>query len=314
MNNIIAFYNLENFFDTIDDPRKNDNDFLPDGSNHWTENRYVSKVERISAAISSIQPEKIPIAIGVAEIENSAVLTDLIYQSEFKEEFDFVHYDSPDKRGIDVAFLYNKNEVIVLESEKIPVHINGNSHFTTRDILYIKTQINNDIIHFFVNHWPSRGEGILASNPKRIAAAESLYKRANSIIIDDNNAKIIIMGDFNDLPVSKSISKYLKSKSHKNISHDQFYNLATIPYKKKMGSLFAKKHWLMFDQIIISRGMMLGEGIKIKASRLTIHGDKSLLYFDKQHSIYKPNRTFSYHTYHGGASDHLPVYVALDDE
>ena len=122
------------------------------------------------------------------------------------------------------------------------------------------------------------------------------------------------MGDFNDLPVSKSISKYLNTKSYKNITPHQFYNLASIPYEKKMGSLFAQKHWLIFDQIIISKGMMSGDGLKITAPRLTIHGDKSLLYFDKQYGIYKPNRTFSHHTYHGGASDHLPVYVALDDE
>lgn len=308
----IAFYNLENFFDTKDDPKKNDNDYLPNGSNHWTENRYINKLEHITAAIASIQDGKLPIAIGVAEIENATVLKDLIYQPAFKGEYDYVHFDSPDRRGIDVALLYNQKEVEVLASEKIPVRLNGNSHFATRDILYVKTKIENNIIHFFVNHWPSRGEGILASNPKRIAAAECLHQKAKTILSEDMDAKIVIMGDFNDLPVSKSISKHLHAKSHKNINTYEFYNLATIPYEKKLGSLFAKKHWLMFDQIIISKGMLKGEGITISSPRLTIHGDKSLLYFDQQAGIYKPNRTYSYHTYHGGTSDHLPVYVELD--
>ncbi|NOU60766.1 hypothetical protein [Marinifilum caeruleilacunae] len=309
---IIAFYNLENFFDTKDDPHKNDNDYLPHGSNHWTENRYLGKVEGITAAIESIQPEKLPIVIGVAEIENSTVLKDLIYQPAFKGEYKYVHFDSPDRRGIDVALLYNQNLVQILESEKIPVRINGNSHFATRDILYVKAKIKQDNVHFFVNHWPSRGEGIMASNPKRVAAAECLHNKAKQILNQDKEAKILIMGDFNDLPVSKSISKHLQAKAHKNITEQQFYNLAAIPYQKKMGSLFAKKHWLMFDQIIISKGLLTGKGIRISAPRLTIHGDRSLLYFDQQAGIYKPNRTYTYHTYHGGASDHLPVYVALD--
>jgi len=310
----IAFYNLENFFDTTDDPKKNDNDFLPNGTNHWTENRYLNKVERITAAIESIQPYKLPVVIGVAEVENKTVLRDLIYQPAFKKEYDFIHYDSPDRRGIDVALLFNKNEFEIIHHERIPVHLSGNSHFATRDILYVKGKLCGDELHFFVNHWPSRGEGILASEPKRVAAAKCLFHKAESILKKDKEAKIIMMGDFNDLPISKSISKNLHAKAHKNLKEFEFYNLAAIPYKNKVGSLFAKKHWLMFDQIIISKGMMFGEGIKITAPRLTIHGDRKLLYFDKQAGIYKPNRTYSYHTYRGGSSDHLPVYVAVSNK
>jgi len=311
---IIAFYNLENFFDTTDDPKKNDNDFLPNGSNHWTENRYLNKVERITAAIESIQPGKLPIAIGVAEIENKTVLRDLIYQPAFKGKYDFIHYDSPDRRGIDVALLYNKTEFEVIHHERIPVRMNGNSRFVTRDILYVKGKLAGSVVHLFVNHWPSRAEGILASEPKRIVAANCLYKKASTILNADAEAKILMMGDFNDLPISKSITKHLHTKAHKNIKETEFYNLAAIPYQNKVGSLFAKKHWLMFDQIIISKGMMFGKGIKIKAPRLTIHGDKKLLYFDQQTGIYKPSRTYSYHTYRGGSSDHLPVYVGIVGE
>jgi endonuclease/exonuclease/phosphatase family metal-dependent hydrolase len=306
----IAFYNLENFFDTKDDPKKNDNDYLPNGSNNWTERRYMNKLERITAALNSIE-NGMPLAIGVAEIENRTVLHDLLYQPAFKGNYRFVHFDSQDRRGIDVAFLYNKTHLEILDKEKIPIRMNGNSHFVTRDILYIKTKLKGEVLHFFVNHWPSRGEGILESTPKRAAAATVLYNRAMQIIKEDSTAKIIIMGDFNDLPVSKSIKSCLHAKSHRKISNTQFFNLAAKPHSKKLGSLFAKDHWLMFDQILISKGMIYGEGVKITAPRLTIHNSKELLYFDEQQQIYKPNRTYSHHHYHGGSSDHLPVYVEM---
>jgi hypothetical protein len=120
------------------------------------------------------------------------------------------------------------------------------------------------------------------------------------------------MGDFNDLPVSRSITRHLCARPHQNIQTGELYNLAFIPYSKKMGTVYAKGKWMMFDQIMISQGMMSGDGIKIRSSRLTVHFDKSLLFFDPKRSIYRPNRSYSGRKYHGGFSDHLPVYVNLD--
>ena len=250
----VAFYNLENFFDTVDDPVKNDDDFLPGSYKDWSEQRYLEKLENITSSISSIDQNRVPAIIGVAEIENKTVLTDLIY--------------------------------------------------TTRNILYVKGAFDrDDIVHFFVNHWPSRREGTRKTMPKRIAAAQSLSNKTRNILQADPRAKIVIMGDFNDLPVSKSITRYLK---------DEFYNLAFIPYSKKMGTVFAKGRWLMFDQIMISQGMMIAQGYKIKSSRLTVHFDKRLLFYDKKRAIYRPSRSYSGKKYHGGFSDHLPVYVTMD--
>jgi predicted extracellular nuclease len=302
---IVAFYNLENFFDTLDDPVKDDNDFLPGSFKDWSERRYLEKLENITSSISSIDQNLVPVIIGVAEIENKTVLTDLIYQPAFKQAYDFIHYESQDKRGIDVAMLYNRNIFTVLSHEKIRVNLEGDENFTTRDILYVKGAFDGvDIVHFFINHWPSRREGTKKTMPRRIAAAQSLSNKTLNILRSDPLAKIVIMGDFNDLPVSKSITHYLKH---------EFYNLAFIPYSKKLGSVFAKGRWLMFDQIMISQGMMKAPGYKIKSPRLTIHFDKKLLFYDKKRGIYRPNRSYSGKKYHGGFSDHLPVYVTMDN-
>ena len=239
---IVAFYNLENFFDTLDDPEKDDNDFI--------------------------------------------------------------HYDSPDRRDIDVALLYDRNILTVLSHEKIKVVLDADEYFTTRDILYVKAAFeDDDVVHFFINHWPSRREGTRKTMPKRIAAARSLYTKTSDILSSDPMAKIFIMGDFNDLPVSRSIIHTLK---------DEFYNLALIPYRKKLGTVFAKGRWLMFDQMMISQGMMNAQGYSINAPRLTIHFDKKLLFYDKKRANYRPNRSYSGKKFHGGYSDHLPVFVTME--
>ena len=310
---IVAFYNLENFFDTVDDPLKDDNEFLPCSLKDWSEQRYLEKLENITSSISSIDQNRVPAIIGVSEVENKTVLTDLLYQPPFNRAYDYVHYDSLDKRGMDVALLYDRNIFRVLSQDVFRVVLETNENYTTRDILYVKGAFEgDDIVHFFVNHWPSRREGTRKTMPRRIAAARSLAAKTQKILQDYPQAKIVIMGDFNDLPVSKSISRYLNSKSQRDIKRDELYNLAFIPYSKKMGTVFAKGRWLMFDQIMISRGMMSAPGFRINSSRLTVHFDKRLLFYDKKRAIYRPNRSYSGKKYHGGFSDHLPVYVAMD--
>ena len=310
---IVAFYNLENLFDTIDDPHKDDNDFLPGSIKDWSEYRYLEKLENITRSIASIRPGRLPDIIGVSEIENKTVLTDLVYQPAFQRAYDFIHFDSPDRRGIDVALIYNRNSFRVLSRERIQVVLEWDIDFATRDILYVKGILGNrDAIHFFINHWPSRREGTRKSMPRRIAAARSLSGKLLPILRDEPKAKVVIMGDFNDLPVSKSIARHLNAKAYKGINENELYNLAFIPYSKKMGTVYARGRWLMFDQIMISRGMLSGDGIKVRSSRLTIHFDRGLLFYDKKRSIYRPNRSYSGKKYHGGFSDHLPVYVDLE--
>ncbi len=309
---IAAFYNVENLFDTIDEPLKKDDDFLPDSHLKWSDTRYVEKLENNAESISSIRPGQLPAIIGLAEVENKSVLKDLVSQTAFQGKYDFVHFDSPDRRGIDVGMLYDRHLFQVQSKESITVKLETDRQFRTRDILYVKGTFGMEQpVHIFVNHWSSRREGTKITMPRRIAAADLLYKKAMVILNADTMAKILIMGDFNDLPVSKSITQHLNSRKHQNLKFDEFYNLAYIPFKKKIGSLFARGQWLMYDQILVSLGMIGGEGIKIKSPRLTVHYDKKLLFYDKERSIYRPNRTYTGKRYHAGFSDHLPVYVKM---
>jgi hypothetical protein len=230
----IAFHNLENLFDTKDDLKKNDNNYLPGGRNRLTENKYWDKLNKISHSIMSIHGDRLPLIIGVLEIENKAVLTDS------KAKYKFIHFESADKRGIEVALIYNFDYFNVLAQERI-LAVNAEGSYTTRDILYVEGELKSDIVHFFENHWPSRREGTLKPVPRRITAASCLYSKTQRLIQENPLSKIIIiMGDFNDLPSSKSIISFLKAKPFKNIGADQFYNLASIPYRKKRGTFFAK--------------------------------------------------------------------------
>lgn len=312
---IAAFYNVENLFDTVDEPLKNDDDFLPGSYLEWSDYRYMEKLQNIAESISGIHPGHMPAIIGLAEIENRRVLQDLTAQDVFQRKYDIVHFESPDRRGIDVALLYDRTLFTVQSKERIGVWLDGEDRRPTRDILHVQGTFDGEhSVHFFVNHWPSRREGTNITMPRRITAAQQLYRHAMGILRSDAMAKILIMGDFNDLPVSRSIAVHLNSRAHRSIKSDEFYNLAHRPYKKKMGSVFAKNRWLMFDQMLISLGMMTGEGVKVSASRLTVHYDQKILFYDKGRSMYRPNRTYSGKKYHGGFSDHLPVYVRLDME
>ncbi len=239
---IVAFYNLENFFDTVDDPVKDDNDFLPGSVKDWSEQRYLEKLENITRSISSIVQTRLPAIIGVSEVENKTVLTDLLYQPAFNRSYDYIHHDSQDKRGIDVALLYDRNIFMVLSQETFQVEVESHENYTTRDILYVKGAFEgDDVIHFFVNHWPSRREGTKKSMPRRIAAAQSLSSKTQNIWQTDPQAKIVIMGDFNDLPVSQSISRYLNAKSQPDINQEELYNLAYIPYQQENGHRLCKR-------------------------------------------------------------------------
>ena len=210
----VAFYNLENLFDTEDDTYILDNDFLPQSDRNWTPKRYEKKIYKLGSAISSLGPEEAknaPVLLGVAEVENKRVLNDLIESEQLSEyEYDFVHYNSPDERGIDVGLLYQKEYFEVLESESIPILLyneEGNRDFT-RDTLYVKGLLNNEPIHVFVNHWSSRRDGANETTHKRIKAAETVREKIDYIQSEEIDPRIIIMGDFNDDPTCDSVQKH----------------------------------------------------------------------------------------------------------
>ncbi len=304
----VVFYNTENFYDTIDDPNTYDDEFTPQGRIPWTPKRFNKKVYNLSKVLCEVVKPHMPDIIGLAEIENRAVLEALIREPHMaKTDYGIVHYDSPDERGIDVALLYNKNTFRVLVLEPIRVSLAGIED-RTRDILHVtgKTQTNQDL-HIFVNHWPSRREGQQESEKRRFVPAGILREHVDKIFDRDPTANIIIVGDFNDNPDNRSITEVLSvQKPILPADPGRLYNLTYPLYKKGLGSLYYK-HWNLFDQIIVSGNLLDAKKVIFcKPNDADVFNPRWLLHFDRNH--FEPNRTMAA-KYYGGYSDHLPVFL-----
>ena len=306
----VVFYNVENLFDTIDDPTINDNDFLPDSANHWNTERYEKKLVDLAKVLSAISADGLPEVVGVCEIENRQVVEDLFKTNALgKGKFKIVHEDSPDERGIDVALAYDSEKLAELYHEKLNVSFSFEPETTTRDILYAKLLSGKDTLHFFVNHWPSRRGGEEASEPKRLLAATILRAKIDSILVQDKNAKIICMGDFNDYPNNRSMTEVMNCKPGANhILTNLTYNF----HQNGLGTYNYKGEWGMLDQFIVSDGLLHGaEGYATSDSSVTIFKEDWLLYFPKDGGEPSPSKTYGGPNYHGGYSDHLPIRLLL---
>ncbi|MCK9219920.1 MAG: endonuclease [Bacteroidales bacterium] len=307
----VAFYNTENLFDTIDDPHKSDNDFLPTSKVPWTSQRYFLKLDHIARALASIDSIQLPAIIGLAEIENMQVLQDLIHKTRLqKGNYQGVLEEGKDPRGIDVALIYRKDIFKCLGTAAFPSAAN----FKTRLILYVKLEdAKKDTFHLFVNHWKSREGGAEGTEGKRIENAQIMRHLADSIFGLNSHANIILVGDFNDEPSNKSIAETLNAKApgKKPIS-TSLYNLL---YRRQLdgeGTLYYKD-WDVFDQIIVSGNLLAkkrGKGPTIMAPYSYIFTPEWLLYKQKN-GMQVPNRTASGKEYFGGYSDHLPVYTIV---
>ncbi len=313
-NTLIAFYNLENFFDIYDNPFKNDDLFLPDAPKQWTKERYYTKLNHISEAINLLNDYGTPAIIGLTEVENKEVLNDLVSHSKLQHVYGFVHHHSADARGIDVALLYNMRYFKLKAHKKLPIQFPEKPHFKSRDILYVKGEFaNEDEVHIFVNHWPARREGIKKTKAYRMAAAHTLMKACRKIWVQKPMAKIILMGDFNDEATDDSISIGLSAKTRKHLRQHDFYNLSWLPYKMRKGSSIFNNQWLLFDQILVSKGLKEAQtGICITEDRQQILNKKQIMIYDKNIHDYIPWRTYETNDkYIGGYSDHLPIFVQL---
>ncbi|AOW20986.1 endonuclease/exonuclease/phosphatase family protein [Urechidicola croceus] len=303
----VAFYNLENLFDTKDDPHTFDDDFTPGGRQKWFANRYFKKIKKLSSVISQIGTDKSfypPAIIGVAEIENKTVLEDLIYSKNLKAfDYDFVHYNSPDMRGIDVGFLYNKSLFKPTSSMVFPLYLEGEDgeRDYTRDVLWVKGCLNGEHIHILVNHWPSRRKGTEESEYKRMLASELNQEIVNVIRSNEEDPKIIIMGDFNDNPTNNSIKSLVKN---------DFYNPMERLLATGNGTLKHDEDWYLFDQIIFSNNF-LGEKENTHSFKYAKVFDNQFLKVYRGKNKGKPFRTFIGKWYQGGFSDHFPVHVYL---
>ncbi len=304
----IAFYNLENLFDVVNDPHTLDHAFSPTSEKKWNMKRYQKKLDKLGTAISNIGflgSSKAPILVGVAEAENLKVLQDLISTPHLKNKnYGIVHYDSPDERGIDVALLYQKEYFELLDAQPISVMITDDKGVRdmTRDILWVTGKLNGEKMHLLVNHWPSRRDGAHLTAYKRIIVAEKNREIISEITTEDPNAKIIIMGDFNDDPKSDSIKKHLVK--------DDFFNPMEKLHTRYSGSSSYKSAWNLFDQIIFSHNFHQYKKQTHSFAFSKVFGD-DFLKIQKGRYKGKPFRTYAGKKYLGGYSDHFPVYIQL---
>lgn len=317
----IAFYNVENLYDYEDDPLTFDDDWTPEGKNRWTRELYEAKSANMARAISDIGTElcgNSPVIIGLAEIENRRVLEDLVSHPYLADKnYGIVHYDSPDRRGIDVALLYQKNIFTVTASAAYELIIydifDSRRRIFTRDQLLVSGKLDGEMIHIIVGHWPSRFGGETRSMPNRIRAAELNKKIIDSLFSEDPYSKIISMGDFNDDPVSPSIKKTLNTKrSREGMQIKELYNPMEEMYKKGLGTLAYRDGWNLFDQIIISTELAGKEYSSFRFYKAEIF-NKS--YLQTPRGKYKgyPFRSYS-NGFTGGYSDHFPVLIYLIKE
>jgi hypothetical protein len=317
----IGFYNLENLFDTVDDTLKNDEDFLPTGSYHYTPEVYQDKLGKLSGVIASLATDMTPdgVAIlGVAEVENRYVLEDLVKQPDLvKRGYKIVHHDSPDVRGIDVGFIYNPKYFTVLGSKplyvQMPVYESGDSSYT-RDVLYVWGLFDGEPLHIFVNHWPSRRGGEAASAPLRDNAAAVCRKVVDSLLAADPTVKILAMGDLNDDPTNSSVYKVMQAKGNpEKLKEGELYNPFYDFYKKGIGTLAWNDSWNLFDQVIMSQGWLKKDQTGFKFLRNEVFNKPYLTQQTGQFKGY-PHRTYIGGVYQGGYSDHFPVFIYLVKE
>ncbi|MCB9233028.1 MAG: hypothetical protein H6581_15330 [Bacteroidia bacterium] len=312
----LGFYNVENLFDLADDPNKNDNEFLPEGTYKWTPENYVVKLGNLARAISDLGDPDGPELLGLAEVENRTVIEDLIATPALeKGGYDIVHAESPDDRGIDVALIYKKKYFRPLVQKSLRVAMADVPDFKTRDILMVKGIFGKkDTVHIFVNHWPSRRGGEAESSPKRELAASVLKSAVDSLLQINSQAKIAIMGDFNDDPNNKSLNEVLQAAPLENLKSASLINLMyNMEAETGMGTLMYQRQWNLFDQVILSKAFFEP---KSKSSTCIpqsagIHHPEWMEVADGDWKG-APRRSYIRGEFlKDGCSDHFPVFVHL---
>lgn len=314
---LIGFYNLENFYDTINDPKTSDEEFLPQGTKRYTSEVYHDKVGRLAEVLSKIGTDLSPdglALIGHAEVENENVLQDLVNHPLLKSRgYKIVHYDSPDERGVDVAMLYNPKYFTPVFSESlfVPVFNADGTPRKTRDILFVKGTFDGEEIFVMVGHWPSRRGGEEASAPGRASAAKVCKNKVDSLMKINPNTKIVIMGDLNDDPISPSVAKVLGAKGDKEkVAEGGIYNPWVDMYKQGIGTLAYNDSWNLFDQIMVSSGFLNNTQAGYFLKDAHIFSKPWMVQTTGRYKGY-PKRTYDFDNYMSGYSDHFPTYLVF---
>lgn len=311
----IMFYNVENLFHPANDSLCLDDDFTPEGPYHWTFTKYRQKIGRVAKTIVAVGQGKMPAVVGLCEIENQYVLNDLVYRSILSAAgLKYIHKNSPDLRGIDVAFLYDPGQFLPIAYDFLNVSFSGNDlSFITRDILHVEGIIpTGEKAHFFVNHWPSRRGGAVDSAWKRETMANLLRSKVDQILEGDRESIIIIMGDFNDGPEDPSIREILGAgPPNEDSTMYELVNLMYPLYERGEGSHYRINNFAeanLIDQFIISDALMYGKrDVKVNEKGASIYKNPSMTI--EKNGL--PLRTFQGLKYIGGFSDHFPIYFNL---
>lgn len=309
----VMFYNCENFFDTIDDPAKDDAEYLPSSSKKWNTEKYLKKVNNIARVVYSVDSVHLPVLAGFTEIEDAGVLKDLVASPLLKKgKYKYVHFEGSDPRGIDPALIYRPDIMKVIDASLVDVFYQDDPKKKTREILYVEGVIGKDTLYIFVNHWKSRIGGTDETASKRMAYAQTLRACVNKILAGHHDAKILIMGDFNDGPLDQSVHYGLGAITADTvISEKNLYNLMFERAKNGEGS-HNYNGWEMLDQIIVSGGALgsSNKGIYFDSEKTGVFQMRFMMYKTKDGNL-EPSRTYSGFRYYGGYSDHLPVYTTM---
>jgi len=318
----VAFYNVENLFDTINDPLKDDEkspmmEIQRDRSKIYEDK--ISKLARVISDIGYDVSKTSPAILGVAEVENKKVLEDLVNHPKLKDaDYGIIHFDSPDKRGIDVALLYKQDVFQPHSFSKHPLYLYRDNDLEkriyTRDQLLVSGVLDGDEIHVIVNHWPSRSGGEARSRPKRVKAAQLNKRIIDSLQDADKNAKIFTIGDLNDDPFNESMKGVLKTKDKREDAKGKdLFNPMEAMARSGNGTLAYRDGWNLFDQIVMSAPLLKKDFSEYRYYKAGIYNKT---YLSNKRGRYKgyPFRSFSSGSYTGGYSDHFPVYVHLIKE
>lgn len=311
----IAFYNLENLFDTININGTYDLEYSPQGVKKWDSQKYRAKLANMADVLSKLAKESCPLGpavIGVSEIENRTVLEDLVKTEPLnRQNLQIIHYDSPDLRGVDVALLYNPALFVPVSSKSYRLQVPGMPDFKTRDPLLVSGLIDGEKFHILVNHWPSRSRGQKQSEHLRIAAAELNRHICDSLRLVEPDSKVIIMGDMNDDPQDPSVKETLGAKTkRKDVKEGDLFNPLAEIFAKGIGSLGYQGKWNLFDQIIISGNMLGNDRSTFKYWKSEIFNRDFLIAQEGQYKGYA-KRTHSGNVFLNGYSDHFPVIIYM---
>ncbi|MBP7407844.1 MAG: endonuclease/exonuclease/phosphatase family protein [Flavobacteriales bacterium] len=314
---LVGFYNVENLYDTLDQTDVDDAEFLPGSAKQWGSVRYWHKLDKMAGVIASLgkdlHPQGLAI-LGLGEVENRTVVEDLAAREPLKARgYKVMHVDGPDRRGVDVALMYNPSLYKVYAHKSYRLHM-ADTAFRTRDQLLVSGVLDGDTTHVIVAHWPSRRGGEKRSEPNRKAAAELGRHIIDSLLAINPNARVMYMGDLNDDPVNVSLTRFLRATGEKAEAVDgTLYNPMYEPYQRGIGTLAWRDSWNLFDQIVITPSLVTGAGGQYHYYGVRIFNEPYLRQEEGNFAGY-PSRTFVGDIYQDGYSDHFPVFLILVKE